>query len=132
MFCLILLLHTSWMTGAHRGQNRVLNHLKVELQMVLCHHVCAGNLTWLLYKSKKCPKLLSHPSTLLLFYTIKAANPKCGANSVNLIDIIPHYHGRRLNNLFQLCLHACLPLDSRSRHVNNAITIMVSNFVGSA
>lgn len=40
------------MPGAYRGQKRVLELLELELEMVVSHHVGAGNL--LLWKNSKC------------------------------------------------------------------------------
>ena len=59
------------MPGAHGGQEKVMDSLRLELQMVVSHHVAAGNQTWVLYKSNKCSDLLIHlfraPEEICLF-----------------------------------------------------------------
>jgi hypothetical protein len=45
------------MPGAHRGQKRVLDPLKPELQMTVSHHVGAGNKIRILSKNSQCSLL---------------------------------------------------------------------------
>ena len=45
---------TMCMPGVLRDQKRELNHLKLELQMVVSCYVDAGNQTWVFCKSSKC------------------------------------------------------------------------------
>lgn len=42
VFCLHAYLHTTHVSGAHRGPKRALDPLELELQMVACQHVGAG------------------------------------------------------------------------------------------
>lgn len=44
---------------ANRGQKKVLDHLELELEVVMRHHE-SGNWTCILYKSSSCSWLLSH------------------------------------------------------------------------
>lgn len=48
-----------WMCDVHIGQERVLDPMKLELQIVLSHNFSAENRTWVLCKSNKCFILLS-------------------------------------------------------------------------
>jgi hypothetical protein len=45
-------LRTMCVTSACRGQ-KVLEHLELELQILVSHHVGAGNQTWVLCQSSK-------------------------------------------------------------------------------
>ena len=67
VFFLCIHLCTMCMPGACRGQKRVLDHLELELQRVVNHHVDAGNQTQFLCKSNKCSSLLSHLNRSLMF-----------------------------------------------------------------
>lgn len=42
------------MPGAHRDQKSALGPLDLELQVVVCPHVGAGNGTWVIWKLSKC------------------------------------------------------------------------------
>jgi hypothetical protein len=57
------------MTGAHEGQKRVLDPLEQNLQIVVSHHVTAGNWTCVLCKSNKCSYPLSHISDPSTFFS---------------------------------------------------------------
>ena len=47
-FCLPVCLCTTCMPGVCRGQERVLKHLGLKVQMVVSYHVGAETLTWVL------------------------------------------------------------------------------------
>ena len=51
VFCLHVYLCTTCELGTHGGQKRTLALLELELQMVVCHHMCAGSQTQVLWKS---------------------------------------------------------------------------------
>lgn len=58
---LYVCVRTVYVPIAHRGQKRVLDLLKLELeQTVVNSYMGAGNRTWLLYRSSKCSSLLRH------------------------------------------------------------------------
>jgi len=54
MFCLHIYLYTKYVAGAHGGQKRTSDPSKLELQVVVSHHVVAGNWTQNLWKSNQC------------------------------------------------------------------------------
>lgn len=56
---------TACMPDALRGQNS-LYHLELDLQMVVSHHVGAGNQIQVFCKSNKCSQLPLHLSSSLL------------------------------------------------------------------
>jgi hypothetical protein len=39
---------------AHRQQKRAFDFLELELEVIVYHHVCTENQTWVLCKSSKC------------------------------------------------------------------------------
>lgn len=43
VFCLHICICTTFEPGAHKGQDRVLGPLGLELYMVVCYHVSAGD-----------------------------------------------------------------------------------------
>lgn len=68
------------MPGAHWGQKRVSNGLKLELWKVASHRVDAGNQTQVLYGINKCCKLLN--SSLAPSYFNSPLSPVCVAHIV--------------------------------------------------
>lgn len=59
VFPLQVYLCTNFMPGALRGQKRASDSQELELQIVESHHMCAGNWTWLSWKSSQCSYLSS-------------------------------------------------------------------------
>lgn len=49
--------HTVWVSGTHRGQKKVSDALKAELQVAVCCHIGAGNLNW---SSARAVSVLNH------------------------------------------------------------------------
>lgn len=58
------------MPGAFRGQKRVSDPLRLELQMVVSCHMDSGNWAWVLCKSSQCSKLLGHLSRPHFYYLL--------------------------------------------------------------
>lgn len=46
-------LYITYMPGTHLGQKRRLNHLELELQMIVKCHVSVGVRTWVLWKNNE-------------------------------------------------------------------------------
>lgn len=82
-FCLNVYLCTMCMPGARGRQKkaRELDPLKLELWMVTSHRVGTRTWTWILYKSNKCSKTLSHLSShkrfILIIMTTSWLRIKC-------------------------------------------------------
>lgn len=58
---------TTFVSGAYRVHTRTLDFLELELQSIVSYKVGAGNWTWILWESSKCPLSLSHLFSLSAF-----------------------------------------------------------------
>lgn len=65
-FDFYLYMGTTYVSGARGSERRELHPFK--LQMVMGHHVRAGNQTQALYKNDKCSKFLSHLPCLFDYF----------------------------------------------------------------